>query len=196
MVTNDVATEIETDRDSSDVQPERGTDLDGPEPQDAADDVRFRLLMAGFPTGVTVISTLGRGQAPMGMTCSALCSVSLGPPTLLACLRAGSPTLAAIRRRRVFAVNLLHEAAQPVAELFGSGAPDRFDRVRWRIEPSWGVPVLFDDVHAVARCRVVDSKLVGDHRVVFGEVTHIRHYAEIRSPLMYGRRRYAGWPAG
>src|SRR4051794_32353003 len=114
----------------------------------------FRSFMAGFPTGVAVVATVAAGGAPRGMTCSSVCSVTLSPPTLLVCLRAASPTLDAVLDRATFAVNLLHEQAQPVAQLFASGSVDRFDRVRWRSESTDGGPHLLDDAHAVADCRV------------------------------------------
>lgn len=152
----------------------------------------FRELMARFPTGVAVVTTYDRDGQPRGMTCSSLCSVTLEPPTLLVCLRDGSPTLDSIRQRDRFAVNLLHEGARSTAELFASGAPDRFDRVGWQ-DTGGGGPSLVDDAHSVAHCRVSDTKLVGDHLVVFGEVERLWETGE-RRPLLYGLRQYAAWP--
>lgn len=153
----------------------------------------FRSFMARFPTGVAVVTTLDPDGAPRGMTCSSVCSVTLKPPTLLVCLRSGSPTLAAMLEQSMFAVNLLHDRAQPVAQLFASGMPDRFDRVRWQAEPGGG-PHLLDDAHAVADCRVSHTDLVGDHMVVFGEVHQIWQRPG-PEPLLYGLRQYAAWPA-
>lgn len=156
--------------------------------------VDFRSFMAGFPTGVAVVTTLDVDGEPRGMTCSSVCGVALTPPTLLVCLRSASPTLNAVERRRTFAVNLLHDGARLVAQLFASGRPDRFHRVRWHAEPGAGGPHLLNDAHAVADCRVSRTEAVGDHVVVFGEVDRIwqRPTAE---PLLYGLRRYAAWPA-
>lgn len=144
--------------------------------------------MAGFPTGVAVVTVVDTDGTPRGMTCSSLCSVTLHPPTLMVCLRTGSPTLAAIQRRGVFAVNLVHDGARATAELFASGAPDRFERVRWL--PGTAGPHLPDDAHAVADCAVSRTEQVGDHHVVFGEVLRAG-VAEHPEPLLYGMRRYA-----
>ncbi|WP_248958352.1 flavin reductase family protein [Sphaerisporangium perillae] len=152
----------------------------------------FRSFMSGFPSGVAIITATDRQGSPWGMTCSALCSATTDPPTLIVGIRAESPTLKALLESRAFAVNLLHERARNTAELFASGAPDRFDEVRWESRPGYGGPHLLDDAHAVADCRVSDSVLVGRQRIVFGEPFHIYDLAETE-PLLYGLRRYSRW---
>ena len=154
----------------------------------------FRAMMGGFPTGVSVVTATDLDGRPWGMTCSSVCSVTLEPPTLLICLRAASPTLAALMVREAFAVNLLHERAQTTAELFASGDPDRFERVGWRCADGAAGPHLWEDAHAVADCRVADTMLVGDHMVVFGEVLRVVRPAPDGRPLLYGLRRYSRWP--
>lgn len=155
----------------------------------------FRTLMAGFPTGVAVVTTLGADGVPMGMTCSSVCSVSLEPPTLLVCMRNESPTLAMISTQRTFAVNLLHHAAQPIAELFASGVADRFDQVSWHTDLESGGPHLTAHAHSVADCSVTSIQRIGDHNVIVGEVTRVK-CRERRRPLLYGLRRYFAWPSG
>ncbi|MBB4965421.1 flavin reductase family protein [Saccharothrix violaceirubra] len=144
--------------------------------------------MAGFPTGVAVVTAVDADGTPHGMTCSSLCSVTLLPPTLAVCLRRGSPTLAAIQRRNFFVVNLMHDEARITAELFASGEADRFDRVRWQAGAAG--PHLPDDAHAIADCSVRRTEPVGDHEVVFGEVLGAG-VSEMPKPLLYGMRRYA-----
>jgi flavin reductase (NADH) len=154
----------------------------------------FRSVMAAFPTGVAIVTTAELDGRPRGMTCSSLCSVTLTPPTILVCLNCASLTLAAILRRATFAVNLLHQDAQSTAELFGVRRPDQFDNVRWHLTPGLGGPELLDDAHAAIHCEVAQTKQVGDHAVVFGEVFNMWMRAEPSRPLLYGLRRYAVWP--
>ncbi|MFD7507248.1 flavin reductase family protein [Streptomyces sp. NPDC059850] len=155
----------------------------------------FRSLMSSFPSGVAVLTSARRDGTPVGLTCSSLCSVSLEPPVLLACVRRASPTLDTILASGVFAVNLLHEHAAPTSELFSSGAPDRFDRVAWQAAAETGVPHLVDEAHTVADCEVRRSETVGDHMVVFGGVLRVRCLTPAPPrPLVYGLRRYTGWP--
>jgi flavin reductase (DIM6/NTAB) family NADH-FMN oxidoreductase RutF len=156
----------------------------------------FRTLMSAFPTGVAVITTEDDDGGPWGMTCSSVCSVSLNPPTLLVCLRRESPTLDAVLRRYTFAVNFLHHRARNAAELFASGDPERFTKLRWQSGASRAGPHLVDDAHTVADCRVSQTDLVGDHVVVYGEVFSITQGHHREPPLMYGLRQYRSWPAG
>ncbi|MFD4370804.1 flavin reductase family protein [Streptomyces sp. NPDC058486] len=151
----------------------------------------FRTLMSEFPTGVSVVTTYDPEGRPWGMTCSSLCSLSVTPPTILVCLRAESPTLAALLETGTFAVNLLHGEARSTAALFASGDADRFDRLPW--SPGPGGPHLVGRTHAVADCRVTRTADGGTHVVVFGEVIGVGTAPE-RRPLLYGRRRYSTWP--
>ncbi|KUJ68069.1 hypothetical protein ACZ90_22500 [Streptomyces albus subsp. albus] len=147
--------------------------------------------MSDFPTGVAVVTTLDDEGRPRGMTCSALCSLSVVPPTLLICLRAESPTLDALVRRGAFTVNLLHGGAQDVGELFSSGIASRFDQVPWSAGAAG--PRLTEHSHARADCRVSRTADGGSHVIVFGEVFAVSR-DEARPPLLYGRRRYRTWP--
>lgn len=156
--------------------------------------VDLRSLMAAFPTGVAVVTTKAEGCRPWGMTCTSLCSVSLRPAVLLVCLRSGSPTLEATLESGGFTVNLLKDDARHIAELFASGAPDRFSRIDWCEPTGCAGPHLHTSSHSVADCVVTHSASVGDHEVVFGEVVTITHRAT-PVPLLYGLRRYASWQA-
>jgi flavin reductase (DIM6/NTAB) family NADH-FMN oxidoreductase RutF len=162
-------------------------------PAEAPTREEFRAMMGGFPTGVAIITTTDQAGRPWGMTCSSVCSVTLEPPTLLVCLRDESPTLAALQSRGRFAVNLLHDGGQPIAELFASGRPDRYDYVRWRLRADNAGPHLYDDAHAIADCRIRSLLPVGDHMVVFGEAYRVTRQPDLQ-PLLYGLRQYASWP--
>jgi flavin reductase (NADH) len=152
----------------------------------------FLAFMGAFPTGVAVVTAIGPGARPCGMTCSSLASVTLTPPTLLVSLRANaSGALGSVLRRGAFGVNLLHGGARETAELMARTLPDRFAELDWRPSPRLGIPWLIGDAHAAAECRVSRSVLIGDHVVVFGEVAGCIRQAG--QPLLYGFRNYATW---
>lgn len=155
--------------------------------------VNLRRMMATFPTGVGIVAAVGRDRRPWGMTCTSIASVALEPPCLLVCLRKGSPTLDAVTEHGGFALNLLRSDARADAELFASGAPDRFQRVRWTMGLGAQGPHLRDIAHSTADCRLLRQVSVGDHTVVFGEVTGITEHSEAR-PLMYGLHEFTQWP--
>jgi flavin reductase (DIM6/NTAB) family NADH-FMN oxidoreductase RutF len=149
----------------------------------------FRQLMGSFPTGVSVITATG-DCGPRGMTCSSLTSVCLEPPTLAVCLHTASSTLSALADSGRFAVNLLHARGAHAAQVFASAVSDRFALVDWQSSPA-GLPWLTEDAFAVAECQVVGSTVLGDHTVVFGEVSSVSHSPE--PPLVYGRRSFRSW---
>jgi len=149
----------------------------------------FRELMASFPTGVSVVTATGGDNLPMGLTCSSLASVCTEPPTLMVCLNVHSATLGATLSSGRFGVNLLHDGAEAAARAF-AGSADRFERVDWRW--SWsGLPWLHHDSLAFADCVVRGHQLLGDHEVVFGEVTGV--VVGTDAPLVYGLRNFRSW---
>ncbi|MGW2642495.1 flavin reductase family protein [Streptomyces sp. NPDC001348] len=155
----------------------------------------FRTLMAAFPAGVAVVTAADEDGQQYGMTCTAVSSVSVSPPTLLVCIQHSSRTLGVLTRTGSFAVNLLCDRARAVAELFASRGPDRFEHVTWTARPGCGGPHLAHDAHSVADCRVTRSVTVGDHVVVFGEVFRVTAEDDERPrPLVYGMREY--WSLG
>lgn len=151
----------------------------------------YRALMRCFPTGVAIVTGADRTGTPHGMTCTSLTSVTLCPPTLLVCLRQGSATLAAVRERGAFGVNLLRSDASHVAELFSSRATDRFSRVAWQPSDLEEVPWLREDAFALAECRVASFSTVGDHEIVLAEVTSTRQRQDV--PLLSGMRRFSAY---
>lgn len=151
----------------------------------------YRTLMAAFPAGVAVVTTADEGGQQHGMTCTAVSSVSVSPPTLLVCIQHSSRTLAVLSRTGSFAVNLLDDRARAVAELFASQRPNRFEHVAWTARPGCGGPHLAHDAHSIADCRVTGSVPVADHVVVFGEVFRVTTGNDARPrPLVYGMREY------
>lgn len=162
----------------------------------AADEVSsagFRALMAGFPSGVVVVTTVDDAQEPQGLTVSSLCSVSMDPPLLLVCVTNHSRTLSAMRSRGHFAVNMLHQYGRNAAQAFASDVPDRFRSVPWAPSPRQKLPLLIDDAHSVAECEVRSAEVAGDHTIVVGEVRSIERL-RAEAPLLYGLREYMAWP--
>jgi flavin reductase (NADH) len=144
--------------------------------------------MADFPTGVAVVTTTDLSGRPQGFTCSALCSVTVTPPTLLVCANLHGAFLAGLLERGLFAVNLLAEGAIPTAVRFSSASVERFADLPWLPGPATGMPLLHDDVCGAAECEVGGTIPVGDHMIVLGSVRAVHSHQDV--PLIYGRRRY------
>jgi flavin reductase (DIM6/NTAB) family NADH-FMN oxidoreductase RutF len=123
----------------------------------------FRAFMRTWPTGIAVVTSTA-GQDPVGCTVNAFTSISLRPPLLMISLALRSGTLAAIRRRESFGVNVLGFAHRRLAARFATGG-DRFAGVPWSTH--LGIPVL-DAATAAAVCDVRQVVEVADHVLVFG----------------------------
>lgn len=152
--------------------------------------VHFRQAMGRFATGVTVITSVGADGRPVGTTASAVSSLSLDPPLLLACLGRDSQTLAAIRAHGAFTVNIL---AAPQAELSDNfarrGLAADWDGVPHQPGPT-GSPRLHGGL-ATLDCTVEHRLPGGDHEIVIGRVRSARTGPAEAAPLLFWRGRYA-----
>ncbi|RBQ20091.1 flavin reductase [Spongiactinospora rosea] len=158
------------------------------------DDDAFLAIMSAFPSGVTAVSTLDEHDQPVGLTCSAACSVSKSPPLLLVCIHNASRVLRSILDRELFLVNFLRDHREHISSLFASGADDRFTEIVWRPSRGAGLPWMPLDTIAYAECRVVHALRAGDHTIVIGAIVDGGHMGDELGPLMYWRRRYGRWP--
>lgn len=129
-------------------------------------------LYAKLAAGVSVVTARGE-DGPVGMTVSAVTSVSARPPLLLACLSEGSRTLAAIREHGAFGVHLLREEQHELAVRFASPAVTAAARFAGT-DPAevLGVPVL-PGALAWSVCLLEDVRGYGDHQVVVGRLAAV-----------------------
>lgn len=156
------------------------------------DDATFREVMSAFPSGVTVVTTVGSDGLPRGLTTRSFMSVSAAPALLIVSIDRTSRTLVAIRESGAFVVNVLAAGREARSDLFASKAPDKFAGVAW--EPSSaarGAPILVGDAVAYAECVVLREIEAGDHWLVLASIEGGRVLGG--APLMYYRRAYAGW---
>lgn len=153
---------------------------------------RVRAAMGRTAAGVVVITThgpAGRG----GITVSSFCSVSLDPPSALACIRRDSSTLGLILQNGAFAANVLAEDQADVAAAFASPTTthdDRFAQGRW-LSHGPGGPTL-DGAVAHFDCRVAQTSDYGSHTIVIGDILDaLSHPAR---PLVYAERGFHKLP--
>jgi flavin reductase ActVB len=152
----------------------------------------FFDVMASFPSGVAIVTTLAADGAPRGLTTTAVCSVSADPPTVLVCVDIGSRTLDALRATRRFVVNFIGEGRSELCLLFASKAEDKFAQVAWRPTAD-GIPLLHEDVLAWAECSTLHELVVGDHVLLVASVEDGGVEPAREPPLMYYRRSWGVW---
>lgn len=147
---------------------------------------RFRELVGCFATGVTVLTTRTPDGQPVGMTASAVASVSLDPPLVLVCVDRRHDMHPALGAARHFVLNVLAADQEPLSRRFADLTNDRFAGVTWH-DNADGMPVL-QGVVAAIECEKQSAVPAGDHTVFFGLVTGGRTTA--RDPLVYYRSAY------
>jgi flavin reductase (DIM6/NTAB) family NADH-FMN oxidoreductase RutF len=154
------------------------------------DGATFKAIMAAAPGPATVVTSRGTDGIPQGLTVSAVCSVSLDPPLVLACLDLGSNTLSAVRESGEFTINYLAHDCEAVALHFATKSAEKFADRTWA-EPESGVggPILSDHAAAYAACQVQEIVPAGDHVVVVGAVLEGAARDEFHA-LAYARRRF------
>lgn len=140
----------------------------------------LRAFMRTWPTGIAVVTSTA-GTNPVGCTVNSFTSVSLHPPLLMISLAQRSSTLAAIRQRESFAVNVLGYAHRRLATRFATPGDDRFAGVPW--SERLGVPLL-DAATAAAVCEVRQIVEVADHVLVIGSPCWCAHRGE-GDPLVF-----------
>src|SRR5206468_12590296 len=125
-------------------------------------------------TGVTIIGYHDEGDQPAGMTANAVCSVSLDPPLLLACLNRSSRAWPSIERRRRFGVSILASGQREIAEFCARPAVDKRLLPRWidpRLEAE--LPPAIAGALGYVDCAVEASYEAGTHAIVVARVQRI-----------------------
>lgn len=147
----------------------------------------YREAISRFATGVTVISTTGP-NGPVGMTASAVSSLSLEPLLMLVCINNRLPTHEALLAHGRFAVNVLGEGDEELALRFARPAEDKFAGLD--VDFSHGAPVL---PNAIAHfiCDLHEHLPGGDHSIFIGRVEHC-DFVPHRRPLLYFGSAFGG----
>jgi 3,4-dihydroxy-2-butanone 4-phosphate synthase len=150
----------------------------------------MRDVMGHFATGVSVVTARDAEGAPIGTTANAISSVSLDPPLLLACLARSSETLAAIRERGRFAVNVLAADQRHHSDRFAKKGDAVLAHEVEFSDHEHGVPVLPGALATIA-CEVEAIHPAGDHEIVVGFAQHLEHGEPGAKPLLFYRGSYS-----
>jgi len=150
---------------------------------------RFRDAMRRMATGVSVVTTDGPAGR-YGVTVSSMCSLSLEPPSVLACVHHASPAYRAIVDNGVFCANVLAAEQVRVSDSFAGRVhelkADKFACAEWDVLVT-GSPVL-KDAFLAFDCRLSREVEFGSHRILMGTVADL--VARDGRPLIYADRGY------
>ena len=149
----------------------------------------FRLAMRRVASTVNVISIQVDGQ-PMGITATAVSSISLDPPSLLVCINRAASLHAPMGDMSHFRINVLHRDQEDIAKMFADRSQHALRFLSgWDLE-SRGAPRLVD-AQATILCRRLDSHSFGTHSIFIGVVEEAESRADV-NPLVYLDGRYLG----
>jgi len=149
----------------------------------------FRQAMRRVASTVNVI-TICVGGDPMGITATAMSSISTDPPSLLVCINRTAAMHGSMEDVSHFRVNVLHRDQEEIARMFA----DR-TRLALRFAEGWTVdcerPPRLVDAQASLLCRRIDHHRFGTHSIFIGQVEEVTVRDEV-SPLVYVDGRYGG----
>jgi len=151
---------------------------------------QFREGMRYLAGSVTILATATGDRERVGMTATAVCSVSGAPPTLLCCINRDNATRDAFAASDAFSVNILAAGDEDLANRFAMRLPhaERFKRGSWSAHET-GTPVL-DTAAAWFACKSTQTLEVGSHTVFFGEILEIKVRGSHVMPLLYAHGGY------
>jgi flavin reductase (DIM6/NTAB) family NADH-FMN oxidoreductase RutF len=149
---------------------------------------RFKLGMRALVGGVTVIGAHGSDGHPVGLTATAVTSLSSDPPSLLVCVNRQSTIASALTPDSAFSVNVLTDRQGDVARAFGGQmdvrGPSRFSFGNWLRAAHSEVPLL-NGCRVAFECIVAHVHDWATHHVVIGTVVEIHFFDAEAGPLAY-----------
>jgi flavin reductase (DIM6/NTAB) family NADH-FMN oxidoreductase RutF len=150
------------------------------------DPKQFRRVMSRFATGVTVITAAADGET-RGMTANAFMSGSLEPPLCVVSVAKRAHMHAFLCKSDQFAVNILAEGQERLADHFAGKTKSR---TRIDLGTIDGIPVLAE-ASARILAETVATHDCGDHTLFIG---HIRAMStDERPPLVYHAARFGAF---
>lgn len=151
-------------------------------------EARFRHVLGHLAGGVAVVTSLGPDGGPRGLTATAVCSVSLDPPLVLASLARTSHTHEGVRQSGVFALNLLAGDQEALAVRFAREDPRKFEGLEVDTAAT-GAPLLAEAL-AFVDCTVEREIPAGDHTLFLGRAEAAAVRRDGGEPLVYHLGRY------
>jgi flavin reductase len=149
----------------------------------------YRQAMRRVASTVNVI-TICVGGTPMGITATAMSSISVDPPSLLVCINRTATMHGSMEDVSHFRVNVLHRDQEEMARIF---ADRRHQALRF--SEGWTVdcerPPRLVDAQASFLCRRIDHHRFGTHSIFIGQVEEVTVRDEV-APLVYLDGKYGG----
>ena len=148
---------------------------------------KFRAATRQVAGAVTVVTTRSPGGEPRGVTATAVCSLTVEPPSVIACINRDTWVGQIAPESGNFCVNVLAKVQQPVAETFAGrsalAGADRFQIGDWQ-DAETGAPVL-DGAIASFDCELEQAVDFATHVILIGRVRKTVSDNSDAEPLLY-----------
>jgi flavin reductase (DIM6/NTAB) family NADH-FMN oxidoreductase RutF len=151
----------------------------------------FRKAMRRFAGVCTIVTSADIERGPegwVGLTATAVSSVTTEPPRILVCINRTALAHQTIVRSGVLGINVLaaENDGLSLARRFGGGqcsAEERFSEGNWA-PGILGAPLLSESLVSF-ECKVESMISSGTHDVIIGDVADIAIRPDWREPLIY-----------
>jgi flavin reductase (DIM6/NTAB) family NADH-FMN oxidoreductase RutF len=153
----------------------------------------YKEVLASFPSGVTVVTTLDPQGGIVGITASAFSALSIEPPLVLFCPNYASDTYPVLRDSKRFAIHLLSATQQAEAYAFASKGKDKARAIAWHLS-ELGNPLL-ENATAIIECELWREYDGGDHAIIVGEVKKLTLPATPVTPMVYHHGKLGAMPS-
>lgn len=143
----------------------------------------FKQAMRRLAATVNLIC-LTDGDTPMGMAATAVCSVSMEPPSLLVCVNKSASLHGPLMAASHFSVNVLHKDQEETARLFSNNSMRdmRFADAGWQRHPLG--PPLLANAQVGLVCQRSEMLAFATHTIVIGSVVDVVVREDV-NPLLY-----------
>ncbi|HKV45800.1 MAG TPA: flavin reductase family protein [bacterium] len=150
---------------------------------------RFRRAFRRYPAAVTVITYLDAAGHHSGMTATAVCSLSIAPPSVIACINREARAHAAITQGGRFGINLLALGQEHVATHCSRPGAEKMLKPEWVAAPGEARTPVLRGALAHLDCTVHQQLEIYTHSVLIGEVVSVQ-LGPTAPPLLYAEGAY------
>ena len=147
-------------------------------PSDLVLQAAFRAVMRRFAATVSIISCQRAGQ-PFGMSATAVTSVCIDPPALLACINRSNATNSILAEGVHFCINVLRSCHWELSRHFGGDThgSERFRHGNWVFSPD--CPPPWRMLKPIYFVKLIAGSSMELHSILVGRVLGIEYGKDV-----------------
>lgn len=153
----------------------------------ALDAHQLKQAYSRLAAGTSVVTMIAPDGTKIGLTVSAVTSVSIEPPLMLVCINSKSRAIDALESGASFVINLLSRSQEAAGMQFASREADKFAGIAHFTTASGAL--YLSDTLANIECVPHEIVPAGDHFIVIGQVIDVQIGADA-PPLVFFRSRF------